>query len=328
MKKMLSLSSRILPVKTSDKYQGEIRLSLFNGIIMDHEQLELIQERLNRIESFLGIKTDIEKLKNFPPVYFISIPEAANRRRDLFKLFARNKITNITPYIYDRYRDEDHKIGGATSYLAPPNTRGPVTSHIKAIKEWYCNTSEPYAVFFEDDVSFEAVKYWNFTFEEFVDALPETWEVVQLALIIANNAINHTNYMNRALGSNKIRSRDWCDWSCAAYLIKREHAKKIIDNYYPDDTILLEYKGYDAPQRTLEWQKKPTSETMVYSYFTENVDTVFAFPLFTENLSYESTWTTEDYVDTNSPHNLSNKMVMDWWKTQGKNLTLEDIRYK
>lgn len=296
-----------------------------------NEQLASVQERLNRIESFLGIKeekkvlTDIDKLQNFPPVHFISIPEAANRRQDLYEMFAQNKITKVTPYIYDKYRDEDHKIGGATADLAPPNTRGPVTSHLKAIKEWYWNTSEPYAVFFEDDVSFEAVKYWNFTFEEFVDALPETWEIVQLALIIADNGITHTDYLNRALATNKIRPRDWCDWSCAAYLLSRGHARKIIDNYYPDDTILLEYKGYDAPHRTLRWQKKPTSETMVYSYFRQNVDTVFAFPLFTENLAYESTWTTEDYVDPNSPHNLSNKMVMDWWKTQGKDLTLDQI---
>lgn len=266
-----------------------------------------------------------DKLKNFPPINFISITESDKRRQNLYKMFEEYKLGNITPHIFEKYKDGDHKITGAhVNILAPIPHRGPVTSHIKAIKEWYLNTNEPYAFFCEDDISFETVKYWNFTWNEFFRQLPSSWECVQLCVMTDSFDTNYTHIKN-VLQYKNLRTRDWCDWSCCAYLIRREHAKKIVENYYPDDTIILEYKGWDVSKRTMEWNIRPTPETMVYSYFLENTDTVFSFPLFVESDAYTSTWTTEDYTNKESSHNVSKELVVKWWEETGKDLDVETI---
>ena len=60
---------------------------------------------------------------------------------------------------------------------------GCVTSHLKAIKQWYETTDTPYAIFAEDDVSFDTAFFWKFTWNEFLEKLPYDWDVVQLAII-------------------------------------------------------------------------------------------------------------------------------------------------
>jgi len=240
-------------------------------------------------------------------------------------MFEKYGVYKFTPYVYDRYVDEDHKLSGQGLQLCDPNTRGPVTSHLKAIKEWYYNSTEPYAIFCEDDISFDMVRYWNFTWEDFFHNLPPTWEIVQLALL-TDGAAGFPTALHRNLEQNCIRTRDWSDWSCAAYLISRQHAAKIVQNYYPDDTIILEYKGWDAPRRP-RWGLVPTTETLVYSFFEQDrADTVFSFQLLTEDASFPSTW---GHSDVNVKwHTLSHELVWDWWKTIGSGLTIEDIKYK
>lgn len=280
-----------------------------------------------------------EKLKNFPSVNFISIEESENRRNVLYENFKKYGIENITPHIFEKYNDDDHKIiGKDIDILTPKNHRGPVTSHLKAIKKWYENTDEEYTIFCEDDISFETVQYWNFTWEEFFNKLPEDWECVQLSF-----SSTHEIYLNRILFEmeNKLRPRDWCDWSCVAYLMKRSHAKKIIDNYYPDDTFCLEYKGIDLPERISlgeKWVLIPNVETLAYSLFEKN-KFVFTFPLFVESMDFNCTWgdfdgfsygdendtSSPDYILYKSTHTISYEKVIEWWKNIGQYLSLDNI---
>jgi len=253
-----------------------------------------------------------EKLKNFPSVNFISIEESEDRRKVLYQQFEKYGITNITPHIYKRYRDEDHKIieGPLSNHIV----KGPVTSHLKAIKEWYENTNEPYAFFCEDDLSLDTVKYWNFTWNEFFNSLPENWNIVQLCLIREDMFI----FFNPEV---KFRHRFLCDWSTCAYLITRKHAENLIKNYYPNDYIHLEYKGNDKEFRENEyssfWFLTPHSENMVYSFF-EGAN--YVFPLFVENI-FKPTWRDDETWINQKCRNE----ILEWWETKGSNKTLNDL---
>lgn len=132
---------------------------------------------------------------------------------------------------------------------------GPVTSHLKAIKQWYNNTDEEVAFFCEDDLSMELVQYWNFTWDDFYKSLPDDWEIVQLAWL------RLFDFDKFGMG---LRNRCWCDWSGCAYIIKREFAKKLIDTYYNDEIFTLDLKGSDVYLRDV-WAKIPVIESIIFS---------------------------------------------------------------
>ena len=230
-------------------------------------------------------------------------------------MFNEYEIENVTPHIYKRYRDEDHKI--IEGPLVNHNGKGPVISHLKAIKEWYENTDEPYTFFCEDDLSLDTVKYWNFTWDEFFNSLPENWNIIQLCLIREDMFC----FFNPEV---KLINRCWCDWSACSYLISRKHAENLIKNYYPEDFIHLEYKGTDKELREKErnsyWFLFPHVENIVYSSFEGGI---YTFPLFVENVSFKSTWSGGD---DNWLNVKSRDEIMNWWETKGQNKNLEDFK--
>ena len=258
-----------------------------------------------------------EKLKNFPSVNFVSIEESQERRDVLYEMFEEYEISNVTPHIYKRYSDEDHKI--IEGPLINHTGKGLVISHLKTIREWYENTDEEYTIICEDDFSFDSVKYWNFTWEEFFRQLPQDWNIIQLCLIREDMFI----FFNPKV---KLRNRCWCDWSTCAYLISRKHAENLIKNYYPDDFIHLEYKGTDKELREREetsyWFCLPSPENIIYSPFEGSQGGVYTFPLFVENVSFNSTWsgTTDNWLNRQSRN-----QILDWWRTKGQNKDLNDL---
>jgi hypothetical protein len=259
-----------------------------------------------------------EKLKNFPSVNFVSIEESQDRRNVLYEMFEEYKISNVTPHIYKRYSDEDHKI--IEGPLINHTGKGVVTSHLKAIREWYESTDEEYTFICEDDFSFDSVKYWNFTWQDFFNSLPQDWNLIQLCLIREDMFC----FFNPEV---KLRDRCWCDWSNCAYLISRKHAENLIKNYYPDDYIHLEYKGTDKELREREetsyWFCLPSAENIIYSPFEGIQGGIYTFPLFVENVSFNSTWsgTTDNWLNVKC-----HDEIMNWWKTKGQNKNLNDLK--
>jgi FkbM family methyltransferase len=251
-----------------------------------------------------------DKLKNFPPINFISITESEQRRELLYKKFNQYELENITPHVFERYDDSKHTFFGDSGKRLLGAGRGPTTSHLKAIKNWYFNTDEEYAFFCEDDLSLETVEYWNFTWDEFFNNLPSDWGCVQLCWV-RENVFSFSN------DGVSLRPRCWCDWSACAYLIKRSHAKKIISNYYRDGDFNLEYVGDDASLRP-DWALRPTAETVIFS----NLSPIYSFPLFVEDTN-NCLSTFGNGVGVYNSSSYSD--VINWWKNTGKNTPLSQI---
>lgn len=261
--------------------------------------------------------SNAQKLESFPSINFISIDESEQRRNLLLKKFEENGLTNITSHIFKRYSDDDHTLiaDNLDNFVGPG--RGPVTSHLKAIKEWYYNTDEEYTFFCEDDLSFETVSYWNFTWKEFFESLPSTWECVQLCWV-------RDNLFAYSLNGVTLRPRFWCDWSGCAYLIRRCHAKKLIESYHQNEEFTLNYAGIDAHLRagvSVEIFLRPIIETIIFTRFSDDNQSICSFPLFVEDvLNCKSTLFDGSAVNYNSYITM-----IDWWKTTGKNATIEQI---
>jgi GR25 family glycosyltransferase involved in LPS biosynthesis len=258
-------------------------------------------------------KKNSYKLKNFPPIHFISLDESEDRRNLLYNKFRDWGLKNATPHIFERYKEGKHIFYGEYVEEMIGLGRGPLTSHLRAIKSWYYGSDEPYAFFCEDDISFETVEYWNFTWEEFFNHLPKDWECIQLCWSREKNSFNRFLI--------EFRPRCWCDWSGCAYLISRKYAKKLIDNYYYDDEFHLNLKGSDVNSRP-EHFKIPVLETIIFS----SIGVVYGMPLFTEDVNNcKTTFQLEIPL-----HNLNSYYeTMSWWKNMAHYMTLDDlIRYK
>ena len=271
----------------------------------------IIEDSKNIIQNSLN-----NKLKNLPPVHYISVDYCTERREKLHQKFSEFGIENITGHIFQKYDDTQHEIISEYIDRLSIGSRGPVTSHLKAIKQWYDDTTEEVAFFCEDDLSMELVQYWNFTWDDFYNNLPDDWEIVQLAWL------REGEFDRFKIG---FRNRCWCDWSGCAYIIKREFAKKLIDNYYYDGRFHLDVKGSDIYLRE-DWAKVPVIETIIFS----PLGRVYSAPLFTEDLSFMPSYLDPNAEEgknqeVNSYHHQSYQCNLDWWRNIGSTLTIEEF---
>ena len=129
------------------------------------------------------------KLDNFPSVYVSSIPENSHRIIHLRNDFAKYGL-DVTCFVYKKYNDGDYDVKGA-EYFGTGHI-GSITTFFQTLKKWYDSTSEEYVLFCDDDLSLESVLYWNFTWSDFMNKLPENWNCIQLS-VLKNNAY-YTDY--------------------------------------------------------------------------------------------------------------------------------------
>jgi hypothetical protein len=182
------------------------------------------------------------------------------------------------------------------------------------MKNWYDTTNEEYAIFCDDDMSFESVDHWNFTWQEFVDNLPAEWQVIHLVRINNWHVGLKNNGIKFEIPSLQIRIREWDDFGGAG-LFKREYVKKILDRHWID---FLKFNF------TITSNKNPGLfyfATIENTLFQGLCDTVYNFPLLLEYLFP----TTMDVPRMAYSHNKSYEYYSTLWKMYGKDLPLRYI---
>ena len=101
-------------------------------------------------------------------------------------------------------------------------------SHFKAWKYFIENSDSDYAIIIEDDFSFDTVKYWNFTWKEYIKNINIEYDMIQLVIFNMEKDFNP-----------KFHKRTSKDESTAAYLIKKDYAKKMLNKYLIDGKFNL-----------------------------------------------------------------------------------------
>lgn len=249
------------------------------------------------MDEFLERNKSTSKLKGLPPIYWLNLDSDTHRREYMEKQFEYWEIENHT-----RVSGFDGRTDDVCQYLsgrAPDNMSegeiGCCLTHIKAIKEFYENTDEPYALIFEDDVVLETVKFWNFTWKDFVSKLPHDWDCIQMSIISTGDihVVLHSYFIN--------------DFSAAAYLISRHHASKILRNHVRDKKYKLD-NGV-KPRAVSE-------DTILGSGKT------YSIPIFLYRLDLGSAIHPE-HIDIF--HRGSHNALMSFWQTTGCQTNLSDL---
>jgi FkbM family methyltransferase len=245
------------------------------------------------------------KLHNFPPVYYISLEESQDRQKNLEKQFQEHGITKYTSMIFKRFAECNDVIRGPYVYTLNSSNKGASTSHLKSIQKWLNETDEPYAVFFEDDVSFETVKYWSFDWEDFMNELPNDWEAVQLM------------WVRPHMVKIEFREKYPDDWSATAFMLTRSYGQRLLNRFMISDNEF----NYDMG----EFQ--PIVENVMFSS-----GKVYTIPLFVEETELPTTFMNAPEFDSGlisngqgESHHDSQSTVLNWWKNIGHKTSLKKI---
>ena len=237
------------------------------------------------------------KLKGIPPIYYINLdgePERKAYMEAQLKYWEIENYTRISAYD-GREDDLGDILKGKYPEMMTSGEIGCTTSHLKAIKHWYDTSDTPYAIMMEDDCSFDTVKFWNFTWKDFISKVPYAWDVLQLA-IISTGDIHvpiHTRFVN--------------DFSTACYVITRHHAKNLIDLHIRGDKYKLD-NGV---------KPRPVADDLVY-----NSGLTFATPIFLYRLQLGSSIHPE-HID--AFHKMSHDGILNFWQSAGCQMEVEQL---
>ena len=239
----------------------------------------------------------MSKLKNFGPVYYLNLdgqPERKQYMEDQFSYWGIDNYTRISAY---DGRDDDLSdiIKGRYPENMSSGEVGCVTSHLKAIEYWYNNSDSPYAIIMEDDCNMDIVRYWNFTWEDFISRVPYDWDVVQLAIICTGDI--HV----------KIHKRFVNEFSTACYVVTRHHAEKLIRLHGRDGKYKLD-NGV---------KPRPVADDLLY-----NSGNTYSVPLLLYKLELGSS-IHPDHID--NFHRASHDGIFNFWAQAGAQLTIDQL---
>ena len=256
----------------------------------------------------------VKKLSKFPTVYYLSLASSIDRQKDLEKQLTDRGVAYRRIEGYDGRRidiREQLKISGL--FINRESITSEVlsvsVSHVNMIYRWYKGTEEEYGFFCEDDINFSLVDHWNFEWDNFYHNLPNDWKIIQMALI-KETPLDASDM--------RMRRKKWNDWSCCAYLINRNYAKQIVDDYFNEntDTFTLDIKGTNHC---------PIPENIIYP---GNYRQCYVFPLFTENRNHLSTLQraeNDERIKIKNIQNQSSKFISEWWKENGNCVNIKEL---
>jgi predicted GH43/DUF377 family glycosyl hydrolase len=251
-----------------------------------------------------------EKLKNFPKVYFISLVESESRRDFMQKQFDKYNI-NGNCMLVERFEKIKDTMKWTGMDYTPGCHLGTITSYLNLLKYWYENTDEQYAIFCDDDISFESIDYWDFTWNDFMNSLPSDWDAIQLL------RMDHEWEKKRTLDPESfklklLRGR----WWGASGMLSRNYVKRILDAHFKDGVYNI-----NIPH-PIEWHK--TIENILY---LQPESKVYNFPLLLEAFDpLESTYvvynqtTEQEYSQEKNFHRVSRDLFLNAWKEQRADL--------
>ena len=284
------IRNREYSIKNRDEIRAYAKKFEWKTVLKNHyipsiEKL-IAQKPKVEVPSYSGEKNKaVYKLKNFGPLYYINLDEQPERDTEMQSMCKYWELNPTRVSAFDgRHGDLNHILEGNHDIGITSGEVGCVTSHLKAIKQWYETTDTPYAIFAEDDVSFDTAFFWQFTWDDFVKKLPYDWDVVQLAIINPGVVYAH------------MHARWVNDFSTACYMITRHHAKKLIEHHCVGDKFRLD-QGV---------KPRPVADDLIY-----NCGRTYAIPLFHYKIELGSS-IHPDHIEVF--HKGSHKGILDHWR--------------
>jgi hypothetical protein len=238
-----------------------------------------------------------KKLKGIGHIIWINIDSETSRRDYMNDLLNFYEIENTRISAVDARNGNDVSdlLVGKFPELISQGELGCSLSHLKAIKYFYEETDLDHVIICEDDVSFNTVPYWPFTWKTFLSYVPPNWDVIQCAITSTKNlrANLHPRLIN--------------DFCTAFYVINRQYAQKLLKLYVRGEKFRLDQKI----------KPRAVSDEIVY-----NSGITYSMPLFTYRYDFES-GIHQDHVEIFHKQNVEG--IMNFWKNRPPELGTEQL---
>jgi len=137
---------------------------------------------------------------------------------------------------------------------------GCLLSHLEVIRLY----GKKDLIVFEDDVNLIVSNSWNFKLSDFFSLLNNEIEILQM--------VKYNSFYPVNVKKLKIGNDNGGNWGTAAYYIKKELSKKIIDNYYIDNK-------WNFSKLPCDWNRK-TADAVLYSFGNAYTCTLFSLADF------------------------------------------------
>lgn len=228
--------------------------------------------------------TGLNKLDGFGPIYVINMERSLDRKTYIEEHFKKYNVLDFTfvKGIDGSEEDLNNLINNLDELTVSKNEISCGMSHLRAIGQWLETSDSEYAIIMEDDVSLETTDFWNFTWNDFLNSVDKTYDILQLA--ITNNFIIN----------NRLHLREHLDWCAAVYLIKRSFAEKLVHKYKVDGKYTFSRNRFLS-----------VPEGVVY---TGSI--CYSIPLFTYTTQFDSSLN-QSHVAT--VHTTSRNQTLRYW---------------
>lgn len=249
------------------------------------------------IDKVVDSSTIKKKLSGISPFLWINLDTEVNRQNHMNSLFDEYQIDNTRISAIDARGDNDVSdlLVGKYPDLISQGELGCTMSHLKAIKYFYEETDLDYIIITEDDIVFDTVQYWPFTWKTFMSRSPYDWDVLQCSITSTKNlrANMHPRLIN--------------DFCAAFYVISRHHAKKIVKCHIRGNKFKLDQNI----------KPRAASEEIIY-----NSGKTYSIPLFTYRYDFES-GIHQEHVEVFHKQNVEG--LMKFWKNRPPELDTNQL---
>lgn len=238
-----------------------------------------------------------KKLKGISPILWINLDSEVERQKHMTDLLDFYEISHTRISAIDGRGDNDASefLIGKWPELISPGELACTMSHLKAIKYFYEETDLDYIIICEDDIVFDTVPYWPFTWPSFMSAVPYDWDVLQCSITSTKNlrANLHPRLIN--------------DFCAAFYLITRHHAGKLVKLHCKENKFRLDQNI----------KPRAASEEVIY-----NSGKTYSIPLFTYRYDFDS-GIHQEHIEIFHKSNVDS--IMNFWRNREPQLGMKEL---
>lgn len=217
-------------------------------------------------------------------------PERKNRLENIFKNKHINniRIEGIDGANKDWINDKNITFKNLTDAEI-----GCTCSHLKAIKFFYDELpDDKICIICEDDISFGYEKYWNYSFDEYIEMAPK-FDILQLGI-----TVRHMHHLpEKTYG---IHTKNYLSTMC--YAITKKHAEHLMDFI---NNIWIDNGFYFSDSYITKYDK-----WFVADFFLYKSGIIYSIPLMTHSDKFVSTI----HNDHKNIHKKSKKKIKKYWE--------------
>jgi len=214
------------------------------------------------INYYVLLKTNY--LDGIDAIYWINLQRSTERRNAMLQMFNDIVFKDIPIERINASDGKEEDIMTNYKFTSTPNTKleyACLLSHLNAIKT-FSESKYNIALIMEDDATLEFKPYWKNRINKIMENAPSDWEIIQLCYIITDKLPTHTF---TKINNNLTNSAKY--FSMCAYIIKKDAAKKLIQQIY----------SYSTDKYILHNNIKHEADIYIYSLLTSYT---YKYPFF------------------------------------------------